>query len=103
MKNLGLHQGVDDLQLLLAGVAGDVEVGQLVVDHLGALAVELVDDAEQMDFSLPGMAEAEMMIRSPGWISTCRWLEKAMRYRADIASPWLPVVMMTDLILRQGS
>ena len=25
MKNLGFNQGVDDLQLLLAGVAGDVE------------------------------------------------------------------------------
>ena len=32
-----------------------------------------------MAFSLPGMAEAEMMIRSPGWISTCLWPVKAMR------------------------
>ncbi len=44
MKNLGLHQGVDDLQLLLAGVAGDVERPGVLVDHLGPLAVELVDD-----------------------------------------------------------
>ena len=27
-EELGLHQGVDDLQLLLAGVAGDVEGAQ---------------------------------------------------------------------------
>ena len=51
------------------------------------------------EFSLPGTAEAEMMTRSPGWISTCRWVEKAMRKRADMASPWLPVVMMQTLSL----
>ena len=52
-KVLGLAQGMDDLQLLLAGVPGDVQPFQLVVDHVGALAVELVDD--------PGR-----------WISHCR-------------------------------
>ena len=52
-----------------------------------------------MEFSLPGMAEAEMMTRSPGWMSTCRWVEKAMRVRADMVSPWLPVVMMHTLFL----
>ena len=41
-----------------------------------------------------GMAEAEMITRSPAWISTCLWVEKAMRKRADMASPWLPVVMI---------
>ena len=53
----------------------------------------------EMDFSLPGMAEAEMITWSPGWISTCRWLEKAMRYRADISSPCEPVETMTSLSL----
>ncbi len=38
-----------------------------------------------------------MMIRSPGWISTWRWPVKAMRYRADISSPWEPVETMTIL------
>ena len=40
----GLDQGVDQLELLLAGVAGDVQTLGLVVDDLSALAVELVDD-----------------------------------------------------------
>ena len=40
------------------------------------------------------MAEAEMITRSPAWMSTCLWVEKAIRNRADMASPWLPVVMM---------
>ena len=35
---------MDDLQLLLAGVAGDVEHVGLVVDHVNALAKQLVDD-----------------------------------------------------------
>ena len=52
-----------------------------------------------MAFSLPGMVEAEMMTLSPGWMSTCRWVEKAMRLRADMVSPWLPVVMMQTLFL----
>ena len=53
----------------------------------------------EMAFSLPGMAEAEMMIRSPGWMSTCLWVEKAMRYRADMFSPWDPVETKTTLSL----
>ena len=40
-----------------------------------------------------------MITRSPAWISTCLWVEKAMRKRADMASPWLPVVMMQILSL----
>ena len=43
-EELGLHQGVDDFQLLLAGVARHMEVRQLVIDHLRALPIELVDD-----------------------------------------------------------
>ena len=43
-EELGLHQRVDDLQLLLAGVAGHVEHVGLVIDHVHALAEQLVDD-----------------------------------------------------------
>ena len=39
-----MQQRVHDLQLLLAGVTGDVQTLELVVDDLCALAVELVDD-----------------------------------------------------------
>ena len=52
-----------------------------------------------MAFSLPGMAEAEKMTRSPAWISTWRWVLKAMRVMADMVSPWLPVVTMQTLFL----
>ena len=40
-----------------------------------------------------------MMTRSPAWMSTCLWVEKAIRVRADMVSPWLPVVMMQILFL----
>ena len=40
-----------------------------------------------------------MIIRSPAVMSTCLWVEKAMRYRADIFSPWEPVETMTSLFL----
>ena len=43
-EELGLDQGVDDLQLLLAGVARNVQGALPLVEHLGPLAVELVDD-----------------------------------------------------------
>ena len=44
-EELGLDQRVDDLQLLLAGVAGDVKVrSALFIHHVGTLAVQLVDD-----------------------------------------------------------
>ena len=43
-KEPGLEQAVDDLQLLLAGMSGDVQALELVVDDLGTLAVEFVDD-----------------------------------------------------------
>ena len=35
------------------------------------------------------------MTLSPGPMSTCLWVENAMRYRALISSPWEPVVTMT--------
>ena len=41
---LGLDQRVQELDLLLAGVAGDVHLAQLAVDDVGPAAVELVDD-----------------------------------------------------------
>ena len=43
-EEAGLQKPVDDLQLLLAGVAGDVQALELVIDDLCALAVELIDD-----------------------------------------------------------
>ena len=41
---LRLDQRVQELDLLLAGVAGDVHLAQLAVDDVGPAAVELVDD-----------------------------------------------------------
>ena len=43
-EEAGLQKPMDDLQLLLAGVAGDVQALELVIDDLRALAVELIDD-----------------------------------------------------------
>ena len=39
-----MKKPMDDLQRLLAGVAGDVQALELVIDDLRALAVELIDD-----------------------------------------------------------
>ena len=93
----GLGQGVDDLQLLLAGVAGDMEDVRLVVDHLHALAEELVDDPGHRDLVAGdgGGGDDDPCRRPPS--STCLCWEKAMRYRALISSPWEPVVTMTCL------
>ena len=43
-KELGLDQGVHNHQLLLTGMAGDMEGTQALVDHFCALPVQLVDD-----------------------------------------------------------
>ena len=44
-----LRQGVDDLQLLLAGVAGDVKHIRPVINHGSTLAEQLVDDTAHRD------------------------------------------------------
>ena len=43
-KEPGFQQTVDDLQFLLAGVAGHMDFGELVADHIGALTVQFIDD-----------------------------------------------------------
>ena len=43
-EELGSYERVNDLQLLLAGVAGHMERIGAVVDHIDALAKQLVDD-----------------------------------------------------------
>ena len=47
-----------------------------------------------IDFSLPGMADAAIRMRSPALTSTCLWLPYAMRYSADMVSPCEPVDTM---------
>ena len=59
-----MQQRVDDLELLLAGMAGDMQALELIVDNVGSLAESSLMIL-LMDFSLPGMAEAEMITRSP--------------------------------------
>ena len=44
-KVLGLCQRMDDLELLLAGMARNVQHIRAVVDNLNPLAEELIDDA----------------------------------------------------------
>ena len=39
-----MQQRVHNLELFLAGVAGDMQALELIVDNVGSLAVELVDD-----------------------------------------------------------
>ena len=43
-EELGLHKTVDDLQLFLTGMAGNVQTLALFVYHVSALTVQLVDD-----------------------------------------------------------
>ena len=49
-KEPGLRQRVDDLQLLLAGVAGHVQHIRLVIHHVRALAEQLIDDPPHRHF-----------------------------------------------------
>ena len=63
-EEAGLQKPMDDLQLLLAGVAGDVQALELVIDDLCALAVELIDDLAD-GFFVAGMAPtAQPMLRA---------------------------------------
>ena len=48
-----------------------------------------------MSISLPGMGLAERTTVSPGRCCTWRWSWLAMRTRAEVGSPWAPVVTMT--------
>ncbi len=47
-----------------------------------------------MSISLPGMGLADMTTVSPRAIWMWRWSRLAMRTRAEVGSPWEPVVMM---------
>ena len=49
-KEPGLRQRVDDLQLLLTGVAGHVQHIRLVIHHVRALAEQLIDDPPHRHF-----------------------------------------------------
>ena len=53
-----------------------------LVDHVGPLAVELIDDVAH-GVLVARMVEAETITLSPGWMSTWRWVEKAILDRAD--------------------
>ena len=96
MKYLRLRQPEHELELFLAGMAGDVGARDRVVKDVGA-GLEQVVDGPATHSSLPGMGVAETMTVSPGWISTKRWSLFAMRARPAIGSPWAPVVVMTSL------
>ena len=88
-------------QLLLARVAGDVHRRDLLVQHLGARARELVDrvvDAQlvpghRLRGDDHGVAAARPM--------TALWSPYAMRVSADIGSPWLPVQRIEHSLGRQ--
>ena len=49
----------------------------------------------ETSFSLPGIGVAEIITVSPGMMPTFLWSFIAMRVKALIGSPWLPVVMIT--------
>ena len=55
-----------------------------------AFASWLIESCTRSSF--PGTGFAEMMTVSPGPTSSAGWSPYAMRVRADIGSPWLPVV-----------
>ena len=47
-----------------------------------------------MAFSLPGINLEDRITRSPSRMRICLWASRAMRARALMGSPWLPVVTM---------
>ena len=69
-EEAGLGQRVDDLQLLLAGVARHMEHIRLVVDHVHPLAEQLVDDPAHLHLVAgDGAGGDDDLI--PGPSSTC--------------------------------
>ena len=47
-------------------------------------------------FSFPGIGVADIIIKSFGVIFTFLWSPAAILVSADIGSPWLPVVIITN-------
>ena len=50
----------------------------------------------ETDFSFPGIGFAEIITKSFGVIVTFLWFPEAILVNADIVSPWLPVVIITN-------
>ena len=50
---------------------------------------------DEIIFSFPGTALAEMITVSPGTMEIFRWSDRAILVSADMGSPWLPVVRIT--------
>ena len=90
---LGLEDALDDLELVLAGVAADVDVLDAVV-RTRAPCRKRLSTLRATACSFPGMALAERTTVSPSAMVMWRCVPLAMRVRALVGSPWLPVVMM---------
>ena len=67
--------------------------GNLLVDHVGAVLVEAIDDVGDGPF-VAGNEFGGEHDRVPLLILICLWVPADIRARADMGSPWLPVVTM---------
>ena len=66
----------------------------LAEEHVRAQAVEVVDRAVDELLVSRDMAEDEETTVSPGSMLMWRWSRLAIRTRAEVGSPWAPVVMI---------
>ena len=66
---------------------------RILENNIRSLFREFINDIRYR-FSLPGIGLELKMIVSPGMIEIFLWISAAIRDRAAIDSPWLPVVMI---------
>ena len=75
---------------MLVSIPPKISVANFMGYLKGKSSLMIFDTA----FSLPGIGLELNMIVSPGMIEIFLWISAAIRDRAAIDSPWLPVVMI---------
>lgn len=87
---------MQELQFLLAGVPGNVNIRDIGVDHLRTLFKELIDDIGYGFFISRDRCRGQDD-RIAFFELYSLMLAGSDARQGDIGSPWLPVVMMTSL------
>ncbi len=94
MKYARAHQLEHVPVVVLAAVAADVHLAQFVVEHVDALAEEVVHRAVEQ-FLVAGDGRGAEHDRVAFAQVSWRWSPRLMRTMALVGSPWLPVAMIT--------
>ena len=93
----GMHQRIDQLDLFLAGMTGYMHI---LEDHLCSLHGQLIDNLGNCFFISRNRIGTQDHGISRFHLYIFRCIFAAIRDRAAMDSPWLPVVISTSLFIR---